>query len=498
MCGIVGVGNFSASAIDYKDVDMFYQLLIANSARGMHGTGIIKVLTDGFSDWRKIQGHPFCLLDNKKVREEFLEPIRTKEWARWMVGHNRYATKGGVSTKSSHPFTHGAITLVHNGTCSWSSLEEMSKYDVDSEAICASIDKRGPEETIQKFSGPFALVWYNSSEQTLNMIRNYGRPMFVGTNFNSNRVIFCSEKEMGQWVAVRNSVNMEFAPLPEYQLVTFELDEIKPRMKKIEPYKSTYVSYTGYPHTQQHRYAGMGEDELEIMFGGACGLPDTTSKTATSELPPIDHGKVEGSGAKKSVPAVTTTTSVIVTAPKMTTGAVQGESPKSEGTKSVRRFTPLDMAYGIRKGEDIEFDMYDYKWVDTVEGRFLIMGGIEDIPNVEIRCTIRGEGATIDSLQEAYKLKGQVVSITRDDAPHRPDELPKYVIYVINLDPQYDVGYITKEQEFKTQPAQVLPFLPTQKAEEDAQRTLEEEHRHIQEVMDKIHQQGFRDLIPGE
>ena len=35
---------------------------------------------------------------------------------KYMVGHNRAATMGGIDTETAHPFQEGAITLVHNGT----------------------------------------------------------------------------------------------------------------------------------------------------------------------------------------------------------------------------------------------------------------------------------------------------------------------------------------------------------------------------------------------
>ena len=35
---------------------------------------------------------------------------------RAVVGHNRSATRGGITTETAHQFQEGPITIVHNGT----------------------------------------------------------------------------------------------------------------------------------------------------------------------------------------------------------------------------------------------------------------------------------------------------------------------------------------------------------------------------------------------
>jgi len=47
MCGIVGLADFSNNGVGYQEWGIFQQLLIADSARGMDGTGIIKVHKTG-------------------------------------------------------------------------------------------------------------------------------------------------------------------------------------------------------------------------------------------------------------------------------------------------------------------------------------------------------------------------------------------------------------------------------------------------------------------
>jgi len=224
MCGIVGIADYSKFGIGDPEWNAFFQMLVADTARGLDGTGIIKILESGHCDWRKSTGNPFDLLRRDGVEAKFIKKMLSKQFGRWLIGHNRWATKGGVSDSTAHPFTHGKITLIHNGTVSSPKcIPELDDFAVDSEAICKAVDSRGIEKVLQEIVGPYAIVFYDSKAKTLNAVRNYGRPLYLAINPNTHRVMFGSEKEMLEWVASRNNWTMNFGMIPEHTLLTWTL-----------------------------------------------------------------------------------------------------------------------------------------------------------------------------------------------------------------------------------------------------------------------------------
>ncbi|MFW3388022.1 UNVERIFIED_CONTAM: hypothetical protein RF648_18655, partial [Kocuria sp. CPCC 205274] len=174
-----------------RDIDFFETLLYCDIVRGDHSTGVYS----GFSfdpkepvevKIRKAAVPADVFIRKKGLWDEVKEEKRpathnanatVTKLPKFLVGHNRYATMGEVVDRNAHPFQHGSITLVHNGTLdNQSLLPDHQKFAVDSENIAYSIDKIGIEETIKKLNGKFTLVWFDAKDQTLNFIRNKDRP----------------------------------------------------------------------------------------------------------------------------------------------------------------------------------------------------------------------------------------------------------------------------------------------------------------------------------
>jgi len=104
-------------------------------------------------------------------------------------------------------------------------------FDVDSENIIWSLDLIGPVETWAKLSGSAALVWYNSDDNHLAMIRNEQRPLFFRYSKNKEALFYASEDWMITVAAARNKVKLDEEigaryPKPHHML-TFKWEDNK-------------------------------------------------------------------------------------------------------------------------------------------------------------------------------------------------------------------------------------------------------------------------------
>ena len=198
MCGLIGVtGN-----IFHKDLKFVKQALIADHFRGVHSVGLAAVKRDEVAT-RKMAINPIDFLDLTSVKS-----MMTMQ-AIAFIGHNRHATQGAVNNNNAHPFTHGDITLAHNGTLTNKHALERDfqapKFDTDSELVCWLIDNYELSAVIPALEGAFALTWWDDRDKSMNIIRNSERPLHVaGVGCN---VYWASEKKMLEWLLDRNEIS---------------------------------------------------------------------------------------------------------------------------------------------------------------------------------------------------------------------------------------------------------------------------------------------------
>lgn len=195
MCGIIGVaGNLTST-----DESIFRELLLADVVRGRHATGIaqVKGKADKVTTFKLAMPSTFFL--ELPIVNDILKGFINNTVA---LGHNRHATKGASdSHEYAHPFTHGHITLVHNGslTSHFNITPKGESYIVDSEAICRAFEVEGAAEVIPKLNGAFALVWIDAKEKTLNFVRNSERRLGLVFNSKTNKMWWASELELVLW-----------------------------------------------------------------------------------------------------------------------------------------------------------------------------------------------------------------------------------------------------------------------------------------------------------
>lgn len=172
--------------------------------RGVHSTGVAACAPSEV-EIKKLALDPINFLDLTSVKSMITVHAQA------LIGHNRQATAGAVNNANAHPFQHGTITLVHNGTLTNKlSLERLytaPKFDTDSELVCWLIDNYELSGVIKALEGAFALVWWDSSDNSINMISNGEREFHIAAD--SQTLYWGSEKKMLDWCMDRAGVSTE-------------------------------------------------------------------------------------------------------------------------------------------------------------------------------------------------------------------------------------------------------------------------------------------------
>lgn len=117
-----------------------------------------------------------------------------------LMGHNRWATQGGVNEENAHPFEYESIVGAHNGTVSRESIKDFhnaKEFDVDSQIIFSQIDQDPDLFQVWKaVRGAMALVWYEKEEKQLHFARNKERSFNYTINKNGKTLYWASEAWM--------------------------------------------------------------------------------------------------------------------------------------------------------------------------------------------------------------------------------------------------------------------------------------------------------------
>lgn len=189
MCGLVGI----AGDLTFSDEARMRKLLLADYFRGMDATGFAAVKKKGDSVVVKVDSNPIVLFDMKSF-DTNLSAYSSMAF----IGHNRAATRGAKSQANAHPFKKGLIVGAHNGTLEVDSFLELNanlnkQYDVDSEAVFASIDEFGLKATMEDMDGAWALTYYDEDSETMNFIRNSKRPLFYCMTKDRKKLFWGSE-----------------------------------------------------------------------------------------------------------------------------------------------------------------------------------------------------------------------------------------------------------------------------------------------------------------
>ncbi len=240
MCGIIGV----AGNVHKKEEDVLRTLLILDSLRGEDSTGCAFIHKDGKETIAKELGGPFNLFDSKEFENSL------KKANRAIIGHNRYATVGGVSKETAHPFDFETLVGVHNGTLKNKyKLLSAKDFAVDSANLYHHIEQKGLTDALGVIDGAWALVWWDKLEDKLNFLRNTERPLYMTYTENSKTVYWASEEWMLGVALGRHGVKFQaITMLPVDTLLSYEIGVDgklgKPHMKAAPgTYEDDWIAY---------------------------------------------------------------------------------------------------------------------------------------------------------------------------------------------------------------------------------------------------------------
>lgn len=251
MCGIIGYISTRPHGLYSRDLDLVEQMLIFNMVRGKDSTGVF--CRKGNSDiiGTKTASHPLHLFETDQWSDFRKEATAT---GRFVIGHGRAATRGEVKNENAHPFIENNIILVHNGTLARTKNITDVNTEVDSHAIAHALSEKSPQDVIKELDGAFALVWFNTENNTLHAVRNDQRPLCILTDDNDGYII-CSEEWIGGIPAARQGRKIRnVKQVPPGVLVTWNAvkrnemstEQVSVRLQEEEYSYGAYTGYGGY------------------------------------------------------------------------------------------------------------------------------------------------------------------------------------------------------------------------------------------------------------
>lgn len=243
MCGIVGIKTADKLGFYAQDRDMIKGMLVVNSLRGAHSTGLAGVCSRRENEKEdvgliKAINSPYYLFDWPKADEFFRRVMSSYDV---LIGHGRYATRGAINADNAHPFEEGHITLVHNGgITNFYQLKDNTldkDVEVDSHLVARLIERDGWETTLPKLRGAYALVWYDSRDGSLHFARNKDRPMSIAKLGKRDVIIYASESATLNWAADRYGFTIESMfntePFTHYVFEKGSIDWVETKYKEV-------------------------------------------------------------------------------------------------------------------------------------------------------------------------------------------------------------------------------------------------------------------------
>jgi hypothetical protein len=127
----------------------------------------------------------------------------------------------------THPFVHGRIIGMHNGTLKKLFGETISKKQNDSDILFRAFNEFGVEKTLSNTEGAYACVWLDTEEDTVNFVRNAERSLYFGyLKYAPETIFWASEAGMLAFVFKRHfaqNSELKIGALPVHRWWSFKI-----------------------------------------------------------------------------------------------------------------------------------------------------------------------------------------------------------------------------------------------------------------------------------
>lgn len=274
MCGIVSIIARTPGGFYQNDMDLFENLLILDQFRGKDAAGIMTTFRNGDQQIIKHASKHISLLFETKQWKEMRGRVIGS--GRFITGHNRFATRGKKTSDEAHPFNHGKISLVHNGTI-WNQkvLAPDATVEVDSESIAIALDAGKTDDVLKTIDGAFALIWYDSETEQLYATRNTERPLGLVTT--ANYYFLLSEPWMltASWHRQNGRAKLEeFREVEPGEVLSFDMNGKMGRREVVLPEKKTYgqasttgtgTTSNGFPNQRNRSIVAVTREAVEAQ-----------------------------------------------------------------------------------------------------------------------------------------------------------------------------------------------------------------------------------------
>lgn len=199
MCGLFGAA--STSLVE-QETSRVVQLGILSQLRGLDSTGMLSCYRENSQikvNIMKDTIHSTDFFSKNEVRD-FLD----KKKPFIIAGHCRAATVGSISKENAHPFNLGKISGMKNGTVA--NVPGRLEGETDSQALLRLLQNEGVQRAAEEAkNGGYAMVWIDNRNQTLNFLRNSGRPLWLMEC--PGVVYWASEFEMLEFIRSRYNLS---------------------------------------------------------------------------------------------------------------------------------------------------------------------------------------------------------------------------------------------------------------------------------------------------
>lgn len=337
MCGIVGVISRRNNGLYGNDLDLFEQALVIDTLRGKDSTGAFTGLRNKQAKAIKHGSVPHEMFKTKQWNEFRGDAVSS---GKFVIGHNRAATRGEVSTDNAHPFVEENIILVHNGTLWGNNEKELTDkaVAVDSNSIAHALVVEKPEVVIPKIKGAFALIWFNTETQKLHMIRNEERPLWLLVTPDIYMVasepwmIASPYQRQGGRQKIGQCVEIEPGDLytfDEKGMLDIKEIELRPKAQAV---KSTATTGGNTTAGNDQNFFGKGNSEPET------GTPESTTLRKAMEAVEAAHSQQ----VKTSVTNNSKICALVIPRDTDTTTVTSTLTTESDSTKNLTEPNAID------------------------------------------------------------------------------------------------------------------------------------------------------------